>query len=374
VKGTVAGVTTTYIGNYFEWTGSTSTMVKYYYAGSTRIAMRTGTGSGTTGLLWLFGDHLGSTSAVANADGTSGPTQLYKPWGEKRPAGASSLPTTYRYTGQRQESSLGGTDGLYFYGSRWLDPALGRFVSADTITPEVRNPQSWDRFAYANNNPLNYTDPSGHRPCETVDGTCLSERQVTKLWESTHSNERNKNNNKTVQADSPNLSKIISGDLEETGPITGFILQLPGSTEDWSSLATGLDVLAWLTDIYAASAVTYAGFAGAALPAPLVAAGLPEVPLATGLAGMAIAELYIQPVLFTGNTLASLSMGATIISDTKAGNTRIEESKYSISVLNSMALTDIGWMSNESYLSLIIQSISVANDMGWTSLPFPTIP
>jgi RHS repeat-associated protein len=169
VKGTIGGVTTIYIGNYFEWTGSTSTMVKYYYAGSTRIAMRTGTGSGTTGLLWLFGDHLGSTSAVANADGSAGPTQLYKPWGEKRPAGASSLPTTYRYTGQRQESSLGGTDGLYFYGARWLDPALGRFVQPDTLVPGMDNPQRWDRFGYVLNNPLRYTDPSGHReagPCE----------------------------------------------------------------------------------------------------------------------------------------------------------------------------------------------------------------
>ena len=94
VKGTVAGVTTTYIGNYFEWTGKPSTMKKYYYAGSTRIAVRTGAGTNETGLQWLFGDHLGSTSRVANADGSTGPEQRYKPWGEKRPAGASSLPTT----------------------------------------------------------------------------------------------------------------------------------------------------------------------------------------------------------------------------------------------------------------------------------------
>jgi len=37
------GVTTTiYIGNYFEWTTSTANMVKYYYAGGVRVAMRTG--------------------------------------------------------------------------------------------------------------------------------------------------------------------------------------------------------------------------------------------------------------------------------------------------------------------------------------------
>jgi hypothetical protein len=42
VKGVVGGVTTVYIGDHFEWTGSTSTMVKYYPAGAQRIAMRKG--------------------------------------------------------------------------------------------------------------------------------------------------------------------------------------------------------------------------------------------------------------------------------------------------------------------------------------------
>ena len=57
------GVTTTvYIGNYFEWKGSPSTMVKYYYAGGTRVAMRTGTNAAT----YLMGDHLGSTSVAVD--------------------------------------------------------------------------------------------------------------------------------------------------------------------------------------------------------------------------------------------------------------------------------------------------------------------
>ncbi len=54
----MGGVTTTYIGNTFEWTGSVATMVKYYYAGGQRVAMRKGTANPT----YLFGDHLGSTA------------------------------------------------------------------------------------------------------------------------------------------------------------------------------------------------------------------------------------------------------------------------------------------------------------------------
>jgi YD repeat-containing protein len=64
VKGTVNGAATAYVGNWFEWSGSTSTMKKYDYAGAQRIAMRTGSGTGTSGLLWIIGDHLGSTTKI----------------------------------------------------------------------------------------------------------------------------------------------------------------------------------------------------------------------------------------------------------------------------------------------------------------------
>lgn len=160
-------------------------------------------------------------------------------------------------------------------------------------------------------------------------------------------------------------------DEEETGVITNVALQLPGTSEDWSHVATGLDVIAWFTDVYAVSAVAYGFFGGAVLPAPLIAAGLPEVPIATGLTGMAIAELCVQPVLWVGNVVATLSTTATIVADTKAGNIRVEQAGFSIGVLNSMGLTDMGWQSNEAFLSLGIQSVAVANDFQWTSLPFP---
>jgi len=35
-------------------------------------------------------------------------------------------------------------------------------VQADTLVPEPGNPQALNRYAYVNNNPLKYTDPSGH--------------------------------------------------------------------------------------------------------------------------------------------------------------------------------------------------------------------
>jgi len=142
----------TYIGNYLEWTGATDTMKTYYYAGATRAAMREG-----SSLYYLLGDHLGSTSLVTDPGGVILSAARYDPWGELRVVSGPSQ-TRYGYTGQRAEKGL----GLYFYGARFYDPQLSRFLSADSIIPQQQGVQAWDRYAYVNNNSLRYVDPSGH--------------------------------------------------------------------------------------------------------------------------------------------------------------------------------------------------------------------
>ena len=57
--------------------------------------------------------------------------------------------------------------GIYFFQSRWFDPALGRFIQADNVTPQ--GAQGLDRYAFVNNNPVNYVDPSGHSPTDPPD-------------------------------------------------------------------------------------------------------------------------------------------------------------------------------------------------------------
>jgi RHS repeat-associated protein len=75
------------------------------------------------------------------------------------------FPTDRRFTGQRWEANL----GLYDYRARFYDPALGRFLQPDPLVPEPGNPQALNRYAYVYNNPLRYTDPSGHCPwCITI--------------------------------------------------------------------------------------------------------------------------------------------------------------------------------------------------------------
>lgn len=51
-----------------------------------------------------------------------------------------------------------------------------QFNQPDTIVPNLSNPQSFNRYAYALNNPIRYNDPSGHKACEDEDenGKCVT--------------------------------------------------------------------------------------------------------------------------------------------------------------------------------------------------------
>ena len=112
----------------------------------------------------LLGDHLGSTSMTVNSDGTLLSEVRYSAFGEERYS-SGTMTTDYLYTGQREEAEV----GLYYYVARWYDPAIGRFIQADSIVPNPGSAVGLDRYSYAFNNPLKYSDPSGHFPL-CVDG------------------------------------------------------------------------------------------------------------------------------------------------------------------------------------------------------------
>jgi RHS repeat-associated protein len=91
---------------------------------------------------------------------------------------AYQLPS-YTFTGQYSymddPSTAAVTEGfgLMFYNARWYDPALGRFAQADSIVPG--GVQGLDRYAYVNNDPVRYTDPTGHLSClheNAAEGDC----------------------------------------------------------------------------------------------------------------------------------------------------------------------------------------------------------
>jgi len=131
---------------------------------------------------YLFGDHLGSTSLVVDGAGRVVSEVRYRPWGEERyNRGAPS--TRYTYTGQYSHLA---EFGLYFYNARWYSPTLGRFTQPDSLIPvQSQGAQAWDRYAYVNNNPVRYNDPTGHivnPPCWLCDVTWLTYTNVSGIW------------------------------------------------------------------------------------------------------------------------------------------------------------------------------------------------
>ena len=126
------------------------------------VALRNG-----TNLRYIHQDSLGSTSVVTDSSGAQYGYTRYYPYGSTRDS-SGSLDTDKKFTGQR----LDGT-GLYYYGARYYDPTIGRFISADTLVPNPTNPQSLNRYSYCLNNPLRYVDPSGHQ--EQIDWGCDAE-------------------------------------------------------------------------------------------------------------------------------------------------------------------------------------------------------
>ena len=139
--------------------GGTVTKTTVYYPGG---AMRV---NGT--LYFVLKDKLGSASVVTDSTGAIVGEQRYYPFGETRVT-TGTIYTDKLFTGQREMAGL----GIYHYGARFFSPKIGRFLSADTIVPNPANPQDFNRYSYVRNNPLRYTDPTGHAAYSETEAGC----------------------------------------------------------------------------------------------------------------------------------------------------------------------------------------------------------
>ncbi len=216
MRGTVNGVTTFYPGRHYnkEVSPGATKIQKFYFAGTVTIAVRTLTDSADT-LTWVLGDHLGSASTTANADGTLNSVIQYTAFGEIRLT-QGLTPTKYRYreasckgTGQLAQAEL----GLDFYVSRFFDPVTSHFTSADTLIPEPGKSQSFDRLSYTINNPIKYSDSNGHGiDCGIGDANCNRSNDLRKWKDFT--DKKNKKNI-FIEKLANYTSSIIYGDETE---------------------------------------------------------------------------------------------------------------------------------------------------------------
>ncbi len=121
--------------------------------------------SSTPQVLYFTLDHLGSVTLITDGSGAVTEQDSYDAWGKRRnPDGSDAASctianaTTRGFTNQEMMDEICAVN----LNARIYDPVIGRFMAADSVVPDTYSLQTLNRYAYVTNNPLSFTDPTGH--------------------------------------------------------------------------------------------------------------------------------------------------------------------------------------------------------------------
>ena len=150
----------------------TNTIRRYYYVygdnGAVALNIRTQIGSSSADTMYyIHSDHLGSYNAITNASAKVVQRNHFDVWGNPLPVYASTdtlktTPLNFTLTNR----GFTGHEHYPFFkiinmNGRLYDPVIARFFSPDKYVVNSSFTQDFNRYTYARNNPLMYTDPSG---------------------------------------------------------------------------------------------------------------------------------------------------------------------------------------------------------------------
>ena len=131
-------------------------------------------------------DHLGSTRLITDTLGNVLSSHDYYPFGAERLTAGPQDETNsflFAYAERDRETALD------YLQERYSSPAMGRFMSPDPLAGSMADPQSWNRYAYVRNNPLNWTDPTGmqgvlisHHGSSSSSGAISMTAEELTLW------------------------------------------------------------------------------------------------------------------------------------------------------------------------------------------------
>ena len=151
----------------------------YVYDGAGQLAAEYGAGEGMScTVCYLTVDALGSTRLMTDGSGAVKQRTDYLPFGDMIAASATQgggrqtvmdgqAQTTYAWAGGPTQKFTGkerdAETGLDYFGARYFSGAQGRMTSPDAPFADqlAADPQSWNLYAYARNNPLKFVDPTG---------------------------------------------------------------------------------------------------------------------------------------------------------------------------------------------------------------------
>ena len=98
-------------------------------------------------------------------DGQAVASSRYNLYGARKTS-TDTIGNPFAYNGEARDDT-----GLDYLRARYYDSQGGTFLSEDSYPGEATDPLSQNRYSYVQNNPVNYTDPSGHRMVWAVDGS-----------------------------------------------------------------------------------------------------------------------------------------------------------------------------------------------------------
>jgi len=153
----VSKKTTYYAGSYEKIVnaGGATEEFDYIYTPEGLSAIAIKTNGNTPVFYYVNTDHLGSIRIITDAGRNIVSKSHYDAWGVQTTTNPNI--TTRGYTGHEHLPEF----GLINMNARMYDPVLGRFLEADPYVANSTFSQDFNRYSYARNNPLVYTDPDG---------------------------------------------------------------------------------------------------------------------------------------------------------------------------------------------------------------------
>lgn len=166
------GPTTYYLAPYYQVTvfpGGAKQHTIFVFGDQAAVASATvveagspapANGTPAPGVFYLYQDHLRNSVYQLDAQGTVQTTIRYRPFGGIHALqGADTV--QQKFTGKEWDDTL----SLYYFGARFYDPGLGRFITSDDrLAAPLDHRDALNRYCYVTNDPVNMIDPTGHSP------------------------------------------------------------------------------------------------------------------------------------------------------------------------------------------------------------------
>lgn len=147
------------VKEFVAWFGSPSANLAVSVTGST-----TPPPTPSVEITYFHNDAAGTPMLATNSSGGLVWKETYRPYGERLNRSTASANNALWFAGKPHDDNT----GLSYMGARYYDPLLGRFTGIDPVDFDPENLHSFNRYAYANNNPYKFVDPDGHSPVDVA--------------------------------------------------------------------------------------------------------------------------------------------------------------------------------------------------------------